>query len=161
VKPYVVLGIYHPPWPQEQWKAWKIGRGLCQITSGHDLVPHVDPAHGPEPGASWSNVELHAQVRRFTMASGMGDDWHQDGDTTPGSKMDCAMVLWTSGPHVQLKFAMDKTDPILKNVVYQPNPYEVVLISNLLAYHRRPPGCPRERWVFRQRVAMPTHIKLP
>ena len=144
---YVVLGEYYPVKP---WKAWRIGRDLTQMTHYIGLVPHEDPKHGPEPHASWVDKSLHAQVRRFNL-NGQGGSWHQDGDTTPGSRMDCAMVLWSNVAPTLFKSTTD-------NKIYQPKPYEVVLVRNLSCYHRRPDNAPYERWLFRQRIALPARI---
>jgi len=147
--PYVVLCSYFPGKPL---KAWRIGKDLTRITRREGLVPHFDPTHGPEPYASWTDVPLHAQVRRRTVQDGPGGEWHQDGDTTPGSRMDNAMVLWANTTHTEFKY---------NGTVFQPEPFQVVLIRNLGCFHRRPADAPRHRWTFRQRVVVPGHIALP
>src|SRR3990167_4760085 len=92
---YRVLGEYYPAGPVADWKAWRIGRALTQMTYNLGLMPLKDPIHGPLD-VSWSNNELHAEVRRTTSYGKGGDEWHQDGDTTPGARMNYAMVLWSN-----------------------------------------------------------------
>lgn len=149
MKPYKVLGVYEPvpfspEWPW--WKAWRIGEDLVALTAAAGLRPHIDPAHGPLD-VSWSSVPLHAEVRRTTTFGKGGDEWHQDGDTTPGSRMNCGMVIWT---HICPTLLKDRAGK-----VYQPSPYEVVLFSNLEMWHRRPDDAPKHRFIFRQRVERP------
>ena len=147
--PYVVLGTYHPA----TWKSWLIGKELTQFTEAKGLVPHVDPAHGAQEWVPWYNKAKHAEVRIWTVKNPKGTDWHQDGDLTAGAKMDCALVLWADHTPTQFK-AND-------GVIYQPAPYEVVIARNQGCTHRRPPEAKGERWVFRQRVAIPTQFPLP
>jgi len=147
--PYVVLCEYHPS--REPWRAWRIGRELTAITGKLGLRPHVDAVHGAQETSSWCSPELHAEVRRFTQAHAQGEGWHQDGDLKPGSGMDHAQVLWCNVNPTQFQW---------NGKVYQPKPFEVVIARNLGCYHRRPPDAPRERWVFRQRVALPRFISL-
>lgn len=145
--PFIVLAKYYPPWEPQDWRAWKIGRALVAITNQLGFKPHVDPAHGPEERASWIDETLHAQVRRFNF-DGPGGDWHQDGDTTPGARMNCAMILWTNVAPTEFKF-LDNPK------IYRPRALELVLIRNLECFHRRPAGAPKARWTFRQRVQLP------
>lgn len=142
--PFVVLATYEPPY--KIWKAWKVGRDITRITKEAGLKPHVDPIHGPILTASWSNVELHAEVRRFTSEKESAEDWHQDGDTTLGSNMNCAMVLWASTTPTEIQY---------EGKIYRPDPFQVVIFSNKKVSHRRPANCPKDRWIFRQRVRMP------
>jgi hypothetical protein len=139
-KPYRILGVYYP----ERWNARKVGLDLCRLTRRLGFVPHIDPAHGPLENVAWRSESLHAEVRRRTFRTKQAEGWHQDGDLTPGARMNCQLVLWASNHPTEIRY---------NGVVYQPNPYEVVVFSNTLCFHRRPPGAPRIRWVFRQRVA--------
>lgn len=147
MKPYKVLGTYRPP----VWSAKLVGQELTRLTEDFGLVPHVDPAHGPLLTVPWVSEKLHAEVRRRTFKTKQAEDWHQDGDTTPGSKPDCCLVLWATNHPTEIKY-QDK--------IYVPNPYEVIIFKNMSVKHRRPEGCPRIRWVFRQRVEVPLHMEL-
>src|SRR6266704_6685063 len=78
MKPYVVLGVYHPV----IWKSWRVGRDLTRMTRELGLKPHVDPKHGPLHSVPWYSEELHAEVRRRTFKTKQAEGWHYDGDTT-------------------------------------------------------------------------------
>lgn len=145
--PYRVLAVYVPPGPRTEWRAWKIGRDLTRITAAHGLRPLHDPAHGPQTTSSWHSVPLHAEVRRRASAMNQGAEWHQDGDMTPGSRMDHVLVLWADVAPVQLRDRRGR--------VFQPEPFQLVMFRNLDVHHRRPPNAPTERWSFRQRVEPP------
>lgn len=154
--PYRVLGVYKP----SQWRAWRIGRDLTDLTDSLGLVAHYDPAHGPLERVPWRSELLHAEVRKRSFRTKMAEGWHYDGDTTPGSKPECAIVLWASNNPTLIKPRYTKGKwgeytPDANVPVYQPKPYEVVLFNNLECLHRRPEGVPRVRWVFRQRVQIP------
>jgi hypothetical protein len=155
MKPYLVLDTYHPP----KWSARRVGEDLTCLTSSIGLNPHQDPAHGPLEKVPWFSKSLHAEVRRRTFKTTQGEGWHQDGDLTPGSKMDCAIVLWATNNPTQIKYY--EGEEIIDMEVWTPRPYEVVIFRNLRCLHRRPTSPPRVRWVFRQRVQVPSHIKLP
>ena len=146
--PYVVLGVYKP----EEWKSWRVGRDLTNITKECGLKPHYDPAHGPLTTVPWYSIPLHAEVRRRTFKTAQAEDWHYDGDTTQGSKPECCLVLWASNHPTEIQW---------NGKIYVPKPYEVVLFKNMSVRHRRPANVPRIRWVFRQRVGVPNHIDLP
>lgn len=146
--PYITLGSYHP----DVWKCWKIGRDLTTITKNHDLVPFNDPVHPAQPWATWCSEKLHAECKRRTPRNKGGEDWHKDGDTTPGARMDCAIVLWSSKTPTEFQ---------LEGKIYQPKPFEIVLFNNRSCSHRRPLNAPRKRFIFRQRVEIPKHIRLP
>lgn len=142
-EPFVVLGVYKPT----EWDAKKIGLDLVAITKRHGLIPHKDPAHGPlnkSRKCPWVSELLHAEVRRRTFNTEQAESWHYDGDTTPGAKPDCLMVLWSTNNPTQFQY---------KGKVYQAKPYEVVAAHNLTVLHRRPPAVPQKRWTFRQRCA--------
>lgn len=142
MKPYIVLGNYRPN--RTPWRAWRTGRDLLEITGRAGLVPHYDPAHGPEPGASWKDVDWHAQVRRYNLG-GPGNTWHYDGDDTPNANPECWMVLWANCAPTLIRWKDGDR-------VYQPDPFEIVVFSNLGTLHRRPDDAPRDRWTFRQRI---------
>jgi hypothetical protein len=139
-----VLGHYRPT----VWTPKAVGEELTTFTRNLKLVPHVDPAHGPiHLTRSWFSVPLHAEVRTRTSPAMSAEDWHQDGDTTPGANMNCCLVLWATSNPTEFKIG---------DTIYQPKPYEVVIAHNQKVYHRRPGGCQRKRWLFRQRVAVPS-----
>lgn len=148
MKPYIILDKYYPI----KWNAERVGQELTAITASYGLVPHIDPAHGPLLKVPWVSEKLHAEVRRRTFNTKKAEDWHYDGDTTPGSKPDCCLVLWATNHPTEISW-QDK--------IYVPEPYEIVIFKNMSTRHRRPVGCPKIRWVFRQRVAVPNHLNLP
>jgi hypothetical protein len=142
---YKVLAVYHPT----LWKAWKVGRDLTRLTRELGLKPHYDPAHGPNKlTKSWYSDDLHAEVHKVTSAIETAEGWHYDGDTTPGSKPDCALVLWASSVPTEFRRNGDEE-------IYQPAPFNLVIVRNLSCVHRRPANCPHDRWLFRQRVMVP------
>lgn len=143
--PFLVLGTYHPP----RWKSWVVGHDLTAMTKKAGLVPHVDPAHGPLLTVPWYDEKLHAEVRRRTFKTKQAEAWHYDGDITPGSKPECAIVTWSTNTPIEIQRNGEST-------IYSPKPYEVIIFHNKHVVHRRPPGCPRVRWVFRQRCAVPS-----
>jgi hypothetical protein len=166
MKPYLSLGIYRPT----RWRASVVGRELTDLTASLGLVPHFDPVHGPLElkGRNWASKLLHAEVRRRTFATKQAEGWHFDGDTTPGSRPDCAIVLWCSNSPTEIKWQKPVLDDgdlgYAESVkVWQPKPYEVVIFHNLHVLHRRPAGASRVRYVFRQRVQIPQNniLRLP
>lgn len=147
--PYVVLKERYVP---KIWKAWAIGQYLTRLTKGLGLVPLDDPEHGPQSFRAWCSEGLHAECGWVTYKGNQGEDWHQDGDLAPGSKMNNAMVLWANRTPTEFQYL---------NKIYQPKPFQVIIARNLAGQHRRPGNCPKKRWLFRQRVEVPKHIKLP
>lgn len=152
--PFLLLGTYIPSGPPKGWKCWRIGRDLTRFSREKGLLPHFDPLHGAQEWAPWYDLALHAEVKKRTPKNPKGEDWHQDGDLTAGAKMDCALLLWASTTPTEFRVGS-------RGRVAQPEPFDVVLFRNLLGYHRRPPGAPRDRFMFRQRVKVPTHLLLP
>jgi len=150
--PYRVLGVFKPDILDPFWKAWRVGKHLTKLTASKGLIPHVDPLHGPLHGVSWFSEELHAEVRKRSFKTKMAEGWHYDGDTTPGSKPDCAIVVWASTMPTEIMY---------QGHIFQPKPWEVAIFRNMAVTHRRPGGVPRTRWVFRQRVKVPSHLELP
>lgn len=154
--PYIVLAMYKPWWwpkaPKETCE--EIGNDLCFITHNAGLTPLHDGVLEAQDWCPWVNMDRHAEVKRYTPDYFKSEDWHQDGDLDPGSNMDHALVLWTTKYPTELR-----TD----EGICQANPFEVILFRNLRLSHRRPLAAPRggERHFFRQRVNLPTHIKLP
>lgn len=152
--PYKVLAVYKP----ERWNAKLIGRDLTDLTAKLGYVPHDDPAHGPLRlgGKNWYSPLLHAEVRRRTFNTKQAEDWHYDGDLEPLAKPDCHIVCWASNHPTEIKWRDRKASLLLSgeqlDTIFQPKPYEVVVFDNSKCLHRRPPGCPRIRWMFRQRV---------
>ena len=148
-KHYLVLKARYLPHP---WRAWRIGRDLTRLTKKLGLVPLDDHINGPQTFRAWCDEALHAEAGWITYKGGQGEGWHQDGDLAPGSKMDHAEVLWANRTPTEFQY---------KGKVYQPKPFQVILVGNLSCHHRRPADAPRRRWLFRQRVEMPKHLELP
>jgi len=148
-KPYIVLKERYIP---RRWRAWIIGRDLTRLTRRKGLVPLDDPEHGPQTFRAWCREDLHAECGWITYKGGQGESWHRDGDLAPGSKMDHAEVLWANRTPTEFQY---------KGKIYQPKPFEVILVRNLVCFHRRPKNAPKRRFFFRQRVEVPEHIKLP
>lgn len=151
MKPYLVIGHYKP----SRWRASVVGRELTDLTCELGLEPHYDEAHGPLKltGRNWSNELLHAEVRRRTFHANQAEGYHWDGDLEPNSKPDCAIVTWASNTPTQIKWREQHDKEF--EMVYQAKPYQVIIFRNLACLHRRPPNCPRVRWLFRQRVGLP------
>lgn len=144
MKPPIVLAIFKP----SRWRASIIGPELCAITRELGLAPH----HSPQmlkilERCSWKDYGQHASVVRFAVPEYEGSEWHQDGDHAPGADMDCSIVVWASRDPTQIRY---------DGVIYQPEPYELVIFDNLRCYHRRPPDVSGRRWLFRQRVRRAT-----
>lgn len=154
--PYVVLATYVPSWwphaPKETCE--EIGLDLVAITKRHKLKPLYDGVLYAQDWCPWVDMQLHAEVKRYTPDHGKSEDWHQDGDLDPGANMDHALALWTTKFPTELRVG---------TTVVQSQPFELILFRNLLVHHRRPLCAPRggERHFFRQRVELPKHIKLP
>ena len=132
-----VLAIYRPPF----YKCWKIGRDITRITTDLGLRPLYAPDSRYER-APWHDNKLHAHVRKRTLRSPEGSQWHQDGDFGH-IPMDHALVLWSDKYPTEFK---------INNVIYKPKPFEIILFKNLDGYHRRPLNAPRNRYLFRQRI---------
>ena len=134
---------------KRQAAAKRIGLALCDITKNkYGLVPHIDPTHGPlELKHAWYSVPLHAELRTYTSSAASAEDWHYDGDTTDGADPNCAMVVWVSVEPTLIKTPDGK--------IFQPPPWQIVIFKNRDVLHRRPSNCPKHRWMFRQRVAVP------
>lgn len=135
--PYKVLGVYHPA----IWRGLHIGRDLTRFTARWKLVP-LNAEDRRYHGATWADPALHAHVRRRTLRSEAGEQWHQDGDYGH-VPMNHSLVFWSNRAPTEFSVG-GKT--------FQPQPFEVVLFNNLDGLHRRPPTAPRRRWIFRQRV---------
>lgn len=148
-QPYIILQERYVP---RMWRAWRIGQYLTSLTREQGLIPLDDPSHGPQTFRAWCDEELHAECGWITYKGGQGEGWHQDGDLAPGSKMDHAEVLWSNRTPTEFQY---------QGKVYQPKPFQVILVRNLACYHRRPANAPRRRWIFRQRVEVPRHLQLP
>jgi len=146
MKPYRSLGFYHPP----EWDLDIVGLDLTNLTRRLGLVPFSGIPHNLDDYCAWYSEKLMAGIRRRTAVGAQGEQWHQDGDTTPGANMFQAVVLWASNNHTQFRWAGAGTE----NRIFQPEPWEVVIFRNREVYHRRPPGAPRVRWTFRQRVEL-------
>lgn len=160
MKPYISLGFYKP----KVWNAREIGQHLVSLTRRAGFIPHDDPNHGPLAlkGRAWHSQALHAEVRRRTCQNAQGEDWHYDGDTTPGSKPDCWIILWASNTPTWIKWRVchcyscaGSNLGCVHEEIFKPGSYEVVALRNIECLHRRPPNCPRIRWVFRQRAQRP------
>ena len=143
--PYTVLGTYIP---KKGRKCWFIGKALTRRTALMGMKPLVDPYIKQNAGAAWYSPELHAECRKTAVLGSEGTSWHQDGDTSPGANMKHGLILWAnSNPTEIYSVHSDK-------IVYQPKPYEVVLVHNLDCRHRRPPHVEGFRLSFRQRVTI-------
>ncbi len=156
VTPFVVLTTYKPKKP---YSAKAIGADLVAITKEFGIAPLNDVVHGAQTTSTWCDPELHAEVRRFAQPHGMGKSWHQEGDTTPGSIMQAALVVWAARNPTQFRFAEGDT-----KTIHTPEPFQVVIGCNLACYHRTNPNVPKpptRRWFFRQRVQIPKHLNLP
>jgi hypothetical protein len=161
MKPYKVLGVYHPKtYPADRWnshagwRAWAVGEDLTALTASLGLVPHIDPEHGAQTWPAWYNLKLHAEVKRQTPEHPGGEDWHYDGDTTHGANPDCAIVLWASVCPTDIRLHTS-------NKIWRPEPFEVIVFNNRHCSHRRPPEAPKNRFLFRQRVQIPVTLELP
>ena len=142
--PYKVLETYHP----RRWRASVIGPELCAITARKGFVPLVcPPMLAKNQRASWHDDKWHASVVRFAHPEYEGSGWHQDGDNTPGSNMQCQLILWASHTPTEIRHKYDS-----EGTVWIPEPFEVVVFDNWLCFHRRPPELSGKRWLFRQRV---------
>lgn len=135
--PYKVLGTYIPT----SNRCWRIGRDLTRLTKQLGFIPLNAPDDRYER-APWNDPRLHAHVRRRTLRSEAGSQWHQDGDFGH-IPMNHGLVFWSNRTPTEFRIG---------DQVYQPDSYDVVYINNLDCYHRRPPNAPRHRFIFRQRV---------
>ena len=138
-KPYIVLDTYYP----NDLNCWAIGEDLTALTKSLGFRPLNDAAHPAQDWTPWSDLDLHAEVKNWTPDAPDGKAWHQDGDTTPGSRMDCRIILWADKTPTEFR---------VEDKVYQPKPFEVVIFNNLKCHHRQPPNAPDRRYIFRQRV---------
>ena len=148
--PFMVLGTYKP----KKYRGSLIGWHLTEFTGDLGLAPLKDPKHGPQTTSIWCDEDLHAEVRRFAQ-HGAGSEWHQDGDQADGSFMDHAAVLWA---------AKTPTEFMVDDMIFRPQPFEIIVVRNLNGSHRSPPDAPKKptrRWFFRQRIEIPTHMELP
>lgn len=141
---FVVLECYNPwiLYPDSWIKCWRIGRDLTRLTRSKGLVP-FDVPDTRFHKAPWSNAALHAHVRKRTLRSGEGAQWHQDGDFGH-VPMDHGLVFWSNTHPTELR--------LLDGTIVPTRPYDVIYIRNISLFHRRPPNAPRERYFFRQRV---------
>jgi len=142
-KPYRVLGIYHPP----EWDLERVGSDLVNLTRRLGLKPLRGIPHNLDDYCAWYDEDRMAGIRRRTAVGAQGEQWHYDGDTTPGATIAQGVVLWASNTPTEIRFRNSDT-------IWQPRDREVVLINNLEVLHRRPPSAPRVRWTFRQRVEL-------
>jgi len=150
MRPYIVLTEYVPT----IWRAWKVGEDLTRITRKLGFLPHIDPEHGPQKWCPWFSTNLHAEVIKRTPIDGQSEGWHYDGDLKSGANPHCAIVTWASTTPTQWK-------NLNSEVIYQPQSFQLVIANNYTKRHRRPPNCLRFRYLFRQRVQLPTHMNLP
>jgi hypothetical protein len=143
---YKVLFTYHP---EEPYRAWRIGRDITKriLRLGFQPLPEKDTRYHR---ALWYSDLFHAHVRRRTLRSGDGAQWHQDGDYGH-VPMGHGIVLWSDTHPTQIKYLGSRWDP---NVIVQPQPLEVIYFNNQEVYHRRPPDAPKDRWMYRMRVVL-------
>ena len=158
-EPYIVLGTYKP---KVLDKAWKVGEFLTSFTAKWGLIPLNDPKHPAQSWAPWSSRSLHAEVKKTAagIVPAKANCWHYDGDTTPGARTEHALVLWSSTTPTLIRFA-DGYSFGTANKIYQPKPWEIVILHNLHCSHRRPDDAPFNRFIFRQRCEVPKHLPLP
>lgn len=154
MSPFVVLGEFHPlltparTRAQRRKKAEEIGRALCYRTEHQvGLQPLPLGNHRLHKGP-WKDAERHADVMCTTYPHSADGGWHTDGCDT-NADMDCALVLWAS-THPTLFRWGTSTD------VYSARPFQIILVRNIS--HKRPPGAPKRRWTFRQRVMIPAWL---
>lgn len=141
-EPYIVLGEYVP----EKYEAKDIGLHLIRLTSKLRVVPYKSAW----PGATWTYSKYGAEVRnplrQYDSSAETECRWHRDSETV--NKV-AALVLWSSTVPTEITF----DDPTKESpVVLSPNPFEIILLNNRTAYHRRPKAvyeC-NNRWFFRQ-----------
>ena len=139
MKPYKSLGIHKFP---SSWKAWQIGRALTRITKANGLRPLPGVGGKVNTHAAWNKDILHAEVRVTCSPRAEGASWHQDGDNTTGANMKHQLVLWADRMPTEFRVG---------DCVYQAKPCELVVISNMICHHRRPPEANGFRRSFRQR----------
>jgi len=147
-QPYVVLCNYYPAKP---FRAWKVGRDLTKITAELGLIPFPRIGGKTNDGAAWNKPDLHAEVRLTSHGDAEGASWHQDGDNTPGADMNSALVLWADRLPTEFQ-------SINNGQIYQPRPFELVIVRNRGCLHRRPPKAEGFRMSFRQRVVIPSAV---
>lgn len=135
---YKILGYYYP----KIRKCWIIGEYLTNMTQRLGFEP-LRASDSRYERAPWSSTALHAHVRRRTLRSPEGAQWHQDGDYGH-IPMDHGLILWSNTHPTEIRD--------LNGKVYVPPLFSVVYFRNLEYYHRRPPNAPRRRFIFRQRV---------
>ena len=137
---------YYYKWPKGGRYAHKIGADLTRITHEMGFVPLVDEHIKQNKGAAWYDEGLHAEVRMTAVPGSEGTGWHRDGDTSPGANMNHRLILWASDTPTLIK-TPDGT-------VFQPLPFQLIIINNMEVLHRRPDNAPLRRWSFRQRVTL-------
>ncbi|MCI0562147.1 MAG: hypothetical protein MN733_26975 [Nitrososphaera sp.] len=152
-EPYIVLGTYKPTVLD---KAWKVGEFITDFTRRWGLIPLYDPEHPAQSWAPWNSRQLHAEVKKTAagIVPAKANCWHYDGDTTPGSRTEHALVFWSSVAPTEIRFNGQEK-------IYRPKPWEIVILHNLHCLHRRPDDAPFNRFIFRQRCEVPKHILLP
>lgn len=143
--PFRILGRYK--WPKKGRYCSIMGRDLTAITKELGLIPFDNDDIQRNANPAWSDYDLHAEVRMTAVSGSEGEDWHQDGDTSTDN-MDCALVLWTNRDPTLFRFKDS-------DIIYQPDPFEIVIARNLGALHKRPPQAAGKRFLFRQRVEVP------
>ena len=146
VKPYTVIGEWR--WGPKGRYATNIGESLTAITRELGYVPFANDEIKRNEKAAWFDYNQHAEVRMTAELHSEGTGWHQDGDTST-KDMNCALVLWANRDPTQFKFR-----GISPEIIWQPEPFEIVIANNLYAYHRRPPGVSGKRFIFRHRVTI-------
>ena len=151
MKPYVVIGHYRP----KRRRGSIIGPAILSRIAHLNLVPKLVGSWGPQTTSIWHSWPDHAEVRRFVQPSGQGGAWHQDGDLEPNSDeiMNHAAVLWADSYPTEFKTP--------DGMIHRPEPFEIVIASNLACHHRSPadaPAPPTRRWFFRQRVEVPSFL---
>lgn len=145
-RPYIVLGRHKPP----VWNPRKVGKYITNLTAELGLTPLRDKKQKTQFTAPWYSRALSAEVRKRTPMNNRAEGWHQDGDLDDGAEMDHVLILWSSNTPVEIR-ADDE--------IFIPKPYEIIAVSNLSCFHRRPPYANRVRWRFRQKIKNDSQAK--
>lgn len=150
MKPYITLEPHYKPTKR---RCSIIGIELTQLTEELGFIPLNDDKIKRNSKAAWFDYVSHAEVRMTAVAYSEGTDWHQDGDTSPGARMDHALITWANTHPTQFTFRGISQEDGSK-FIWQPEPYELIIARNLAVLHRRPPNTPSKRFMFRQRVCL-------
>jgi len=127
-KPYTVLGTYTP-----EVYDFRIRAELRAFTARQGLHSHPELA-GDGISVRGPDHISHGNVKA----------WHHDANQILADTL--GIVLWSSETPTEI-LGSDGT-------VYQPAPFEVVLIRNSEVHHRQPDTIGTNRWFYRQFVLL-------